>query len=917
MPAARRRVPLLLRVLLLLGAILLPPAALIAAVATPVLAFRHRRRGAEAPPGAFFFPALAAGFVLMLVFAGTVVVIEIRMGATLGVPHALGASIVAVLGAALVLRGMTACTWQQAALDAGLSVLPAFWLWAGFLAIDYFFGSAPALRVPLWQWLTGSGVVAALLCLPAGALYGLAVRLTGHRPFWESAGTAARAVFLAAAVMAEVYYLFEPGGVWLAAVVGLPSQGSGALGGGVGFLLLQAPGLLFCWLALGWTADPAAPGPRLLESLGLLVLGNTLFFGGILMLAVASPDLLVAVVGILSYAVPLLGIGLLVYLRGRRAISEGNRPLSDNYGTAAFEGMQITPPQPDWLHRGIFLGKSSHPDANAVPLDQQPGIPICTTPENHTLIVARTRTGKGTRVIIPTLLRYAGSMVVIDPKGENAAVTARPRLFAKVTDKVHVINPWGELAKAYAQAGIPQDTFNPLDMLDRGDPNAVAIAQGLAAAVCPSSPGDKDSFWQGSAANVLAAVLLWITDQPGETKTLARAREIVSLSRKDFTDRFLVPMAASSAFGGAIRELISPYLDLADDTYSGIIANLSENTKFLSDPQVKAATATSTFALTDLIHERRTVYLVIPPDRIDTQRTWLRLMLAAVSQTYRRAARNSSAGLSHRCLILIDEFPALGKITDMPGDLATMAGYGVDYALVVQGIDQLRDLYGKAAGTILSNCAYKWFCNVNDLESAKYLSETLGKKTVQTVGRSEREGQDGESLNYGETARLLLAPDEILNLGRETAIVTHPGGNPHYLRPIDYWNLQAAFPQLQARYSHTYWDPPLVYDPNPYHARKQQGAGQQQGAKQEQGNGQDKDAGQQQRRKAEAPANGRMSRAEALSVLGLRDDASEADIRAAYKRLIQKLHPDTGGSDWIARNLNAARDTLLPKKARR
>ena len=573
--------------------------------------------------------------------------------------------------------------------------------------------------------------------------------------------------------------------------------------------------------------------------------------------------------------------------------------LSDNYGTAHFEGMQITPPQRDWLHRGLFLGKSSHPDANPVPLHQQPGIPICTTPEHHTLIVARTRTGKGTRVIIPTLLRYSGSMVVIDPKGENAAVTARPRLFAKVTDKVHVINPWGELAAVYQKAGIPQDTFNPLDVLDRNDPNAVAVAQGLAGAVCPSSPGDKDRYWQGSAANVLAAVLLWIADQPGETKTLARAREIVSMSRKDFTDNFLVPMASSSAFGGAIREMVSPYLDLAQETYSGIMANLSENTKFLSDPQVKAATATSSFALSDLMRERRTVYLVIPPDRIDTQRTWLRLMLAAVTHTYRRAPRNSSAFPSHRCLVLIDEFPALGKIEDMPRDLATLSGYGLDYALIVQGIDQLKDIYGQGAGTILSNCAYKWFCNVNDLESAKYLSETLGKKTVQTVGRTEND--QGKGFSFGETGRPLLTPDEILNLGREAAIVTHPGGNPYYLRPIDYWNLQAAFSQLQGNYPETYWDPPIAYDPNPYYRREDPGG----------------DGGQkQEKRQADPPRGGGMSRSEALSILGLDEGAGEADIRAAYKRLMQKVHPDVGGSNRLAQLLGEAKDALL-KGARR
>lgn len=341
------------------------------------------------------------------------------------------------------------------------------------------------------------------------------------------------------------------------------------------------------------------PPPKIQKPLWLRVL----IWLGLAYAAVMALSLVIFMAGenrgfssLLTVAV--IGGGIWFVARHIRFLNApGAKPaVSDNYGTARFEGMQITPPHRDWLHEGIFLGKSSHPDANPVPLNQQPGIPVCTTSEHHALIVARTRTGKGTRVIIPTLLRYAGSMVVIDPKGENAAVTARPRLFAKVTDKIHVINPWGELAEVYRAAGIPQDTLNPLDVLDRADPNAVAIAQGLVGAVCPSSPDDKDRYWQGSAANVFAAVLLWITDQPGETKTLARAREIVSMSRKDFTDDFLVPMAGSSAFGGAIREMVSPYLDLAQETYSGIMSNLSENTKFLSDPQVKVATAASCMA---------------------------------------------------------------------------------------------------------------------------------------------------------------------------------------------------------------------------------------------------------------------------------------------------------------------------------
>ncbi|MFD1914002.1 type IV secretory system conjugative DNA transfer family protein [Halodurantibacterium flavum] len=592
------------------------------------------------------------------------------------------------------------------------------------------------------------------------------------------------------------------------------------------------------------------------------------------------------------------GIIWFLRLRFRQVPPKTPPPLSDNYGTASYAEMRPVMPNFAYAVHGVFFGKSSAPELDAVPLAQQPGAPVLSTPEHHTLIVARTRTGKGTRVIVPTLLRYAGSAIVIDPKGENAAITARVR-YGMLNKEVHVINPWGELAATFKERGLPPATFNPLDVLRRDDPNAVAVAQSLAGAVCPSSPGDKDRYWQGSAANVLTAVLLWITDQPGEQKTLARAREIVSLSRKDFTGRFLVPMAASSAFGGAIREMASPYLDLADETYSGIMANLSENTKFLSDPQVKAATAASSFDLADLIRDPVTVYLVIPPDRIDTQRTWLRLMTAAAMHTFKRYPLEGRP--PHRCMILMDEFPALGRIEDMPRDIATMSGYGIDFTLVVQGLDQLKDIYGAAgAGTLLSNCAYKWFCNVSDLESAKYLSDTLGKMTVRTIGRGESENlgpggaAKGESVNYGETGRPLLMPDEVLSLGRDVAIVLNPEGRPHYLRPVDYWRIAEAFASLAATYPKLYWEPPLAWDDNPYVVR-----------------GGKKDGHRRKQPEPPKPASGPMSRRRALSVLGLAEGATPAEIAAAHRQLIKKLHPDTGGTNGLAQLLNEAREVLL------
>ncbi len=584
------------------------------------------------------------------------------------------------------------------------------------------------------------------------------------------------------------------------------------------------------------------------------------------------------------------------------------RGVSDIYGTAHYAPQQLDIADEMCLANGMFFGKSIAPRVKGTPLENA-GAPVCSTPEHHTLIVARTRTGKGTRVIVPTLLRYGGSAFVIDPKGENAAITARVRSQMVPEQSVRILNPWNELSETFQSQNLGQSaTYNPLDILDRSDPNAVAVAQTLAAAICPAPANAKDRFWQGSAANVLTAVFLWLADQAevtGERKTLGRAREIVSLTRKDFTQKYLTLMAASEAFDGAIKEMAAPFIDLADETYSGVMSNLSENTRFLSDPQVKASTAKSSFSMGELVNRKTTVYVVIPTERMDTQKTWLRLIVAAAMHAFKRPKKRRESG--HRCLFLIDEFASLGHVDDLPRDIATMGGFGVDFALAVQGLDQLKDHYGDAKNTIISNCAYQWFCNLSDLDSAKYLSDVLGKKTVVTTSTSSsstsgnRSSSSSSGWTQGETGRSLLNPDEILNLGKNVAILIQPKGHPHLLRTIDYWNLPRAFDNLRKKHRSLYWEPPLSYDQNPYVdspppppvSDKRWGWGKA-------------------KARNEAPrSRPGMTVDQARDILGVKVGASLDEIRASYLNLMSKVHPDHGGSDYSAKQLNAAKELLV------
>ncbi len=502
------------------------------------------------------------------------------------------------------------------------------------------------------------------------------------------------------------------------------------------------------------------------------------------------------------------------------APQEDMETISNKYGSASFQSpaSRIDAEDAEKVWSGVFLGKASSPYGSV-----EDGVPVFSKPENHTLIVARTRTGKGTKVICPTLLRYGlgrkgASCIVIDPKGENAAITARAR---RQKQYVHIMDPWGELETTYSALGFTSATYNPLDVLDRNDRNAVAIAQALAGAMCPQERGGKDGFWTESANSLLTAVLLWIADQPDETKTLARAREIVSLPRRELREKFLISMVASEAFDGAIRENAAPFLDMAPETYSGVTSNLARFTKFLSDPRIKEATASSSFSMADLTGAGQdrptTLYVVIPPDRVDTQKTWLRLIITAGMQIFRR----KPPGAKYRCLFLIDEFAALGKL-DI--SIATMAGYGVDYALIIQNFAQLNDIYGEAKNDIISNCAYKWFCNLDDLSTAEYLSKYLGKQTIRientgknkstSTGDKSHSRTEGENVSKSETGRDLLTPDEILNLGSNTAILLAPGSHPHYLATVEYWKLPETFSSHREVAPALYW--PLFFDPNPY-----------------------------------------------------------------------------------------------------
>ena len=217
------------------------------------------------------------------------------------------------------------------------------------------------------------------------------------------------------------------------------------------------------------------------------------------------------------------------------------------------------PPPMNMTASGACSSAKSSARLSGVPI-RAGGRAVLSTPEHHTLIVARTRTGKGTRVIVPTLLRYGGSAIVIDPR---AKTPPSPRGRGSALPAPCMSSTRGANSRTHSGSAAlrPRPSIH-WTCWCATTPTPSPWLEGACGAVCPSPPGDKDRVLDGQRGQRADRRALWITDQPG-AKTLARAREIVSLSRKDFTDRFWCPWRPAAPSAGAIREMVSPYLDLA------------------------------------------------------------------------------------------------------------------------------------------------------------------------------------------------------------------------------------------------------------------------------------------------------------------------------------------------------------------
>ncbi len=417
-------------------------------------------------------------------------------------------------------------------------------------------------------------------------------------------------------------------------------------------------------------------------------------------------------------------------------------------------------------HRGIVLGRADG------------GFLIADGPE-HVMLYAPTRTGKGVGVVIPNLLAWPDSVVVLDIKRENFLATAGYR--AESGQTVHLFDP---LARDGRTA-----RFNPLGHVDRTDPIAVLDElQRMAVMLFPVHER-ADPFWAEAARTGFIGVGGYVAATPERPFTLGEIFR--QLTAGDARARLPRILAAREQEGrplpGPVVAALTDFTSSSENTFASVRQSITTRMGLWLNPRVDAATAASDFDLRDLRGGRLSLYLGATPDNMLRIQPLYALLFQQLVDLNSRALPGP---VDRPALIVLDEFARLGPAPVLAHAFAWVAGYGLRLLAVLQSPSQLRAIYGPdIAEEVMTNCGVEIVFAPKELKIAQELSDRLGAYTTDGRSRSRPTGLSPgrRSTTVSDQRRALMLPQELMQLPQTALIVLKAGLPPVRGRKIAYF----------------------------------------------------------------------------------------------------------------------------------
>ena len=402
----------------------------------------------------------------------------------------------------------------------------------------------------------------------------------------------------------------------------------------------------------------------------------------------------------------------------------------------------------------------------------------------HIMAFAPTRSGKGVGLVVPSLLSWTGSAVIHDIKGENWQLTAgwRSRF-----SHCLLFNPTDPRSAAY----------NPLLEVRRGAFEVRDVQNIADILVDPEGALERRNHWEKTSHALLVGAILHVL-YAEEEKTLARVAGFLSDPARSF-EATLVAMMTTPHLGEAgvhpvIASAARELFNKSDNERSGVLSTAMSFLGLYRDPTVAAVTSRCDWRIADLISAEHpvSIYLVVPPSDISRTKPLIRLILNQIGRRLTESL-DGSDGVErrHRLLLMLDEFPALGRLDFFESALAFMAGYGLRAFLIAQSLNQIEKAYGPN-NAILDNCHVRVAFATNDERTAKRISDALGTATEQRAQRNFAGHRLALWLGHvmvsrAETARALLTPGEVMQLPPDEEIVMVSGSPPVRAKKLRYY----------------------------------------------------------------------------------------------------------------------------------
>ncbi|RQS90897.1 type IV secretory system conjugative DNA transfer family protein [Burkholderia contaminans] len=422
--------------------------------------------------------------------------------------------------------------------------------------------------------------------------------------------------------------------------------------------------------------------------------------------------------------------------------------------------------------------------------------------QQFVLLAAPARSGKGVGIVIPNLLSYSDSVVVLDIKQENFRLTAGFR--RAHGHAVYLFNPFAEDGRTHR--------YNPLSVIADG---MFRVGDILAIGHVLYPAGGHDEFWKDQARNLLLGLVLllcdWrearragtsgVPDYPITMGEVLRQSSGNGLPVKTYLNRMLIQHR--QYLSRACIDALNRFLANDDKVLASILATFNAPLTIWANPIVDAATSANDFDLRDVRRRKMSVYLGVTPDHLSEAAILMNLMFSQLVNLNTKELAEDNPALKYQCLLLLDEMTAIGKIQIIARAVAYMAGYNLRLLSIVQSDSQLESVYGRAdARTIVTNHAMQILFAPREQKDANAYSEMLGMRTERSRTTSRSNGmfgaRSGASESFSDQRRALMLPQEIKELHRDKEIILLENTRPILADRICYWRDRAFTSRLMA-----------------------------------------------------------------------------------------------------------------------